>query len=358
MEWTPQHKFQPPITYRAPQAERVFNEPSPFHGAIPPAPISWAQRLRYPPSQPQFRKASEKTKENFFTRNTRRVASDAASDVSSVAPSVADSSIFEIDSPVQFAAPRFFAPTDRMETGLESLFGDAFSLGKEPLLQGQQDVQTAMPPVAFRPLSRLMTSLISGASCVTWDYAPVIHPTSPNLARLVSVAVALMILVYNLVSSIGLLRTYRSLGYTALQGLQCALALVVGRTIRVLSKNGKEKDEINALGLWFLMALTVQEVWGFISSLSAPSVATAVEAPKPLVREKQTPSIAKRTAKGGSQAVVNKAPAASASTALSTKAKSNRVEMTQRTTRSKARNEARGDSLGVDGLGSLSLSGW
>ncbi|KAL9019326.1 MAG: hypothetical protein Q9185_003404 [Variospora sp. 1 TL-2023] len=263
MEWTPQHQFGPPLTYRAPQTRRVFDEPSPFHGVIPAAPVSWAQRLRNPPNQPAFHKASEEKKENFFSKKSRPIVSDTASEVSSVAPSVADTSMFEVDSPVKLAPPRFFAPVDRMETGLESLFGDTFSL-------------------------------------------------------------------------------------------------VLVRMISVQSDGGKEADQVAALGLWFLIAMTVQEVWGFIFCLAAPSAATAIESPaRPPIQETQTLSNPRPPpASAYPKASKAKAPAASAPTATSTKANPIRVEVSQRTTRSKARNEVRRDSVGVDGLGGLSLGGW
>ncbi|KAL8899100.1 MAG: hypothetical protein Q9207_006370, partial [Kuettlingeria erythrocarpa] len=197
MEWTPQHKFQQPVTYRAPQTQPVFNEPSPFHGVLPPAPVSWAQRLRNPPNQPAFHKASKEKKENFFGKKSNRVISDAASDVSSVAPSVTDSSMLDFDSPVKFAPPRFFAPADRMETGLESLFSDTFTLGREPSMEEQQNANLTRRPISANPLPRLLTTLLSAASCVAWDYVSAMLPASGNYLRYLSIAVPAIIVVYN-----------------------------------------------------------------------------------------------------------------------------------------------------------------
>ncbi|KAL8647462.1 MAG: hypothetical protein Q9210_005545 [Variospora velana] len=359
MEWTPQHKFGPPLTYRAPQTRRVFDEPSPFHGVIPAAPMSWAQRLRNPPNQPAFHKASEEKKENFFGKKSRPIASDTASEVSSVAPSVADTSMFEVDSPVKFAPPRFFAPVDRMETGLESLFGDTFSLGKEPPVGAQANNQTSIMPVASNPLPRFLAALLLGVSCLTWDYASAMLPAFPYSIRLASIVVTITILTYDLHSSIRQSHPHRNLSYIVLLGVEALLAAVLVRMISVQSDGGKEADQVATLGLWFLIAMTVQEVWGFISCLAAPSAATAIESPpRPPIQETQTLSNPRPLASAYPKASKAKAPAASASTAVSTKANPTRVEVSQRTTRSKARNEVKRDSLGVDGLGGLSLGGW
>lgn len=356
MEWTPQHKFQPPVTYRAPQMKAVFNEPSPFHGVIPPAPVSWAQRLRNPPNQLAFHKASEEKKENFFSKKNKRIISDAASDVSSVAPSVADSSILEEDSPVKFAPPRFFAPAERMETGLESLFGDAFSLGKEPSL-GQQDSQILLSPAASTPLPRLLAVLLLCISCITWDYASAMPPASRQHIRPISIAIPALVTSYNLYSTFNIPPNDRNLSYVALQVIELTIAAVFARLISVLSY-GEEEDGITAFGLWYLMAVTVQEMWSFISCLAAPSVPIPSADPEQPVRAKPAQPRAIQEPILFSKATKAKALAHSTSTAVSAEAKPNRIEVSQRTTRSKSRDGSRGDSLGVDGLGSLSLGGW
>lgn len=357
MEWTPQHKFQPPVTYRAPQTKFVFNEPSPFHGVLPAAPVSWAQRLRNPPNQPTFHKASQEKKENFFGKKSNRVTSDAASDVSSVAPSVADSSMFDFDSPVKFAPPRFFAPADRMETGLESLFSDAFSLGREPSTAEQQDAHVTKTVIPSNPLPRLLSALLLAASCVAWDYASAMLPASGNSLRLMSMAASAIILAYNFICAARLPQANLSSIYFSLLGIEFVLASYIGG--RIYEYSDHEQHQPIALGFWYLVALTIQEAWAFISSLAAPPDANMVaEAPKPPTEQTPTSSQAMQTASKPPKATGNKRTAASkASTALSTKAKSTHVETSQRTTRSKARNEARRDSIG-DGLGSLSLGGW
>ncbi|KAL8829543.1 MAG: hypothetical protein Q9170_006120 [Blastenia crenularia] len=363
MEWSPQHNFRPASSYRIPQTKPVYDGPSPFHGTIPDAPISWAQRLRNPP-KPPFQEALESKKENFFAKKNKHVAFDAASDVSSPAPSVAHDSMFDTDSPVKFAPPRFFAPIDRMETGLESLFGETFSLGKEQPLSGRSDQQASQATVSYpasRPFIRLMTAFVFGALCVAWDYASIIFPAYHDLARLMIIILAGLNAIYNL--SLEIPRPDRSLGYIM---LQMAELITAGLLAQHFFSSSHNRDLIATVGLWYLVAMTVQEVWNLVSSLAAPPAEAPVtvpelrqQAPPAPVEEVSAPENKAQLRNGHSSRLrAARTPKATASSTLATKAKSNTVELNQRTTRSRARNEVRRDSLGVDRLGSLSLGEW
>ena len=355
MEWTPQHQFQPPLTYRAPKPKPTFDEPSPFHGVIPAAPVSWAQRLRNPPNQLAFHKAPEAKKESFFSKGNKRMVSDAASDATSPAPSVTHDSMFDMDSPVKFAAPRFFAPADRMETGLESLFGDAFSLGKEKSstgLPGQQDNQIEITSSTSNTLSRLLITLALGASCVAWDYASGAFTAFSNSTRFISILVAGLFTTYNLASEFP--RADRNLGYIVLQVIRLLIAGVIARATYV-SLNSDNEDQLATFGLWYLIALTVLEGWAFVSSLAAPPDIAPVEVLQPPDRDNPVPEKAPNES---FKELSDKSLTADTSSSLSRNAKSNSIQLSQRTTRSKARSAARRDSLGVDHLGSLSLGGW
>ncbi|KAL9026966.1 MAG: hypothetical protein Q9196_004446 [Gyalolechia fulgens] len=360
MDWSPQHNFGPVSTYRAPQPKPAFEGPSPFHGVIPPAPISWAQRLRNPPSQPALPKASETEKENFFGKKNQRMVSNTASDITSPALSATHDSMVDSDSPVKFAPPRFFAPADRMETGLESLFSSAFSLGKEQSsssLRGPPDPEATGSAPASKSLPTLIATLLLGASCVAWDYASIQHLASRDSVRILSIVIAGLNTLYNL--SIAIARTDRNLGYIFLQIVELLMAAVFARAITTPSRREKAW-QINAFGLWYLIALTVQEGWSFVSSLAAPQVGTPVEAPRSTI-DQETPAPAQKVQAldETSKRRAGKPVRAKNSTTLSAKAVSHSNELSQRTTRAKGRHEIRRDSLGVDRLGGLSLGdGW
>ncbi|KAL8733338.1 MAG: hypothetical protein Q9166_002162 [cf. Caloplaca sp. 2 TL-2023] len=366
MDWTPQHNFRPARAYNTLQPNTVLNEPSPFHGALPPAPVSWAQRLRNP-SQPSFRKASEEKKENIFGKKNKRILSDDASDVSSQFSPKSPGFMSEISSPVKFAPPRFFAPADRVETGLESLFEDTFSLSKDTMSRsgsiGQQNIESAVLPLVSGPLTRLVTAFLLSASCISWDYVVVFLPKSVPAVRTVCQLIAALISTLNAASSAALPRTTRSIGSATFYGTEAAVAMSLGCLVWEPWGYGAQFD-FNALGLWFLIALTVQEIWDFVSSLVIPAQSTTAqieEAPKPL-HQNTVPHKKVVEQEPGSELrrrQFNQALKAETTVNVSTKRNLNNVQLSQRTTRSKARDiGSRRDSLGVDGLGSLSLGGW
>ncbi|KAL8700339.1 MAG: hypothetical protein Q9224_001010 [Gallowayella concinna] len=366
MDWTPQHNFRPATTYNTLQSQPAFNEPSPFHGALPPAPVSWAQRLRNPP-QPSFHKASEEKKAHFFSKRNQRMLSDDASDVSSSFSPKSTSIMSEISSPVKFAPPRFFAPRDRMETGLESLFEDTFRLSKDikPFDHEaeKEKVELGMSSVASRPWPRLVTALLLSASCGAWENAAAFYPGCAPVLCTICQIIAATIASLNAASSAALPRTIRSTGSAVYYGIEAAIAMGFGILIWRPWGYG-DLLQFSKLGLWFLIALTVQEIWDFVSCLfiPAPSLRVQVEeSRKPakqgteLQQEASQQSAPKSAARQGS---FNQGPKMDQATVTSANASMNTMQLDPRMTRSRARNESRRDSLGVDGLGGLSLGGW
>ncbi|KAI4260805.1 MAG: hypothetical protein L6R42_003879 [Xanthoria sp. 1 TBL-2021] len=363
MDWTPEHTFRPAKEYNTLQAQPAFHEPSPFHGALPPAPVSWAQRLRNP-TQPAFHKASDEKKEKFFGRKTQRMFLDNASDVTSQFSPKSPSFMSGISSPVKFAPPRFFAPADRMETGLESLFEDTFTLSKDTKSShDQHHPEPESLSLATSPLTRLVTTILLSISCVVWDFATVFFPTSVPAVRSICQLLAATISSLNAASSAALPRTSRSIGSALFYGMEATAATALGGLIWQPWVYSAQSD-ICALGLWFLIGLTVQEVWDFFSSLLLPASPMTAQKSGNMESAHQEPlehkpAVKQPTARSEHrQRPFNQAPKANKATAPSTHAELNGMQMSQRTTRSKPRDEIRRDSLGVNGLGSLSLGGW
>ena len=133
MDWTPSQEtnFRPTSIYRSldsavQQAEQ--GQESPFHGRLPPNIVSQNHRLRNPPNQPTFRKASTKQKQAFFNTPNKRAGRDDDSD----AVSVAESTVADL-SPIKFTSPRFFPQSDHhTETGLEDIIARSFTIAEEP----------------------------------------------------------------------------------------------------------------------------------------------------------------------------------------------------------------------------------
>ncbi|KAL8688760.1 MAG: hypothetical protein Q9218_005406 [Villophora microphyllina] len=370
MDWTPQHDFRPATTYHHPQPQPnpIFNDPSPFHGVLPPAPVSWAHRLRNPPNQPTFRKASEKKKETLFPgRKNQRVVSDAASDVTNqLSPVSKKDGMSEMGSPVKFANPRFFAPRDMSETGLESLFGDTFTLGRDLTVdstflgpgQHQAEVKSSAP--APKPFFRLVAAIGLGTSCVTWDYASTVLPALAVQIRLLCLLVAASLSAWNFYAS----STSARASGIVVSVISITTATYMGTSLYHPLSAGEETDNLGALGLWYLLAMTVWEIWGFISGLATPSDdEPCVDAPRP---ETMPPERPQPNLQAYVQAVPQpvehtrrNAPVSTNTTTVSARTKPNSVVVSQRTTRSKAQKLSKGtrDSLGV-GMGSLSLDSW
>lgn len=132
MDWTPsqESRFRPATLYRDPNENLQYTvqqtQPSPFHGHLPPNVISPAHRLRNPPNQPTFRKASAKQKQSFFANPNNRTLRDSES-----VESRAKSAITEF-SPTKFAHPKFFPKSDNSDTGLEDILAQSFSIAEEP----------------------------------------------------------------------------------------------------------------------------------------------------------------------------------------------------------------------------------
>lgn len=115
--------------------------PSPFHGHLPPEPVSQAHRLRNPPNKPSFQRAPE-SRQKAFTESI--MGKSSLGDDKSI-----DGSSPLRPTDIQMAPPRFFASRQE-ETGLESLFTGLVSLSDEP-----SEVRQPHPsPLASSPAAR------------------------------------------------------------------------------------------------------------------------------------------------------------------------------------------------------------
>ncbi|KKY27394.1 hypothetical protein UCDDS831_g00796 [Diplodia seriata] len=218
MEWTPTRPSQTtyydlrprnnPIAQRqTQQLQRLVNasknEPSPFRGTLPPAPIGPAHKLRNPPNQPTFKKTPLTKQKDFFSKimgSTANAATHNASpikrrgggsqfydDAATTAPSMAETEIidprFDNMTPQQlqrhridmeFGEPKLhLPPPNAVDTGLEALFDTVFSIRDEP-----EEVQRQR---AEDREQRKGGSLVEEL----WD-----QPTPPWVAGVLSVAFA------------------------------------------------------------------------------------------------------------------------------------------------------------------------
>lgn len=161
MEWTPTRPSQTtyydlrprnnPIAQRQTQQLQNLlnssrNEPSPFRGTLPPAPIGPAHKLRNPPNQPTFKKTPLAKQKDFFSRMMGSTAAVTTANTNQnyldETASTADSEYLANMSPQQlqqhriemeFAEPKLrLQPQHPVDTGLEAMFDSVFSIRDEP----------------------------------------------------------------------------------------------------------------------------------------------------------------------------------------------------------------------------------
>ncbi|GME28086.1 hypothetical protein GTA08_BOTSDO01146 [Neofusicoccum parvum] len=157
MEWTPTRPSQTtfydlrprnnPVAQRQTQQLQQLinnskNEPSPFRGTLPPAPIGPAHKLRNPPNQPTFKKTPLAKQKDFFSKlmgsnaaptnpNNYETASTADTEwrLNNMSPQQLQKRRIEME----FAEPKLrLQPPHPVDTGLESMFDTVFSIRDEP----------------------------------------------------------------------------------------------------------------------------------------------------------------------------------------------------------------------------------
>jgi hypothetical protein len=352
MDWTPSQAPLPPASkYRIPVP--TIPQPSPFYGHLPPAPISQAHRLRNPPNQPTFRKASATQKQSFFNRRLTRLEPDNVSEASSDCFDSPVKSInkSEFASP-EFAAPRFFPQSDHeKDTGLESIFSKAFSIAEEPhelrvareLKQKSAHEQTHEFLV---PRCQGISFFALAVSFVAW----VLAPTKPHLAlriRHVCLGAAAIVATRGLLGTIQRDKIYWRWSDMFIYGFELGLATFLGGIAKLPARD-VNTDEISIVGIIFLGTMTLQELWIWISkSRHLPSVS---QDPKPPSKAPTKRTVISESTKIAKEPNPTAPPVAQADhPAISDR----------RATRSKSRREMNMNMnpAAASGLGALSLGG-
>lgn len=139
MEWTPtkpQPSFRPtqplPNPFQPRPAQQANDTAkSPFYGTLPPAPIAPAHKLRNPPNQPTFQRASASKQKDFFSKMMRPVSPEPKE--------VVDGQSRPGRTNFELADPKLRLREEPADTGLEAMFDSVFSIRDEPA-----EVRTAM----------------------------------------------------------------------------------------------------------------------------------------------------------------------------------------------------------------------
>jgi len=149
MDWTPSStpiKAAIPFNPARPRIplQPLPTGPSPFHGSLPATPASPAHLLRRPPNMAPgvLRKTTEREKENFMasmTTSQRRggAVSEADEDERETSNGGAGNGRARSgEAEMKMAPARFFLKEDTVDTGLEAMFDEVFSIRDEPAAVG------------------------------------------------------------------------------------------------------------------------------------------------------------------------------------------------------------------------------
>jgi len=199
MDWTPSTSFNPAPLYHPQPVLPQSQQPSPFHGCLPPNTLSPAHRLRNPPStQPVFRAASSKKQSRAEPRHTGNpldlndLNTFSNPESRNSAQSSPEDPLFSEVSPKGarggFREPAFFPAGDRTDTGLEGLFSGTFSLGEEPFRRvdakrggrGQREQGSGMWKLAASQKYSILGLILLGALYTATTHLDIL-PLLPNI---------------------------------------------------------------------------------------------------------------------------------------------------------------------------------
>lgn len=297
MDWTPvRNAFQPRASVQTQQPARIPMELFEHYKRLPVAPISQEQRLRNPPNQSRFRKASAAQQQKFFDRITSSVSalSDDESETDCQGGQRNENSPNPMH-PIKLAPPSYWPPEDLetetgLETGLESLLNGVFSLADDPLeiraerqvreqqLENDQSLSEennllqvghAHNRAAWQ---RIISILLLSLACLAWSYAGT-GPQEAQLLRFAALGTAAV------VAGRGLFDAFRK--DTAIWkpsdimvlGLELSTAILLGRNAKLHSVQEDVADENYGSGpMWLLGVLLIQELCAFSGEIRASTL--------------------------------------------------------------------------------------
>ena len=290
MDWVPSqsHTFSPMRDYRSSQqppkpAQPASTARSPFYGTLPANPRSQAAKLRNPQPIPRPIEMTPGPRDNPFKKAKGR------DDDSVISTSTTTS-------PAKFAQARFFAPGDDAETGLESMFSNAFRMKEEPTPVQQRGINELVGrPTSSKRLIQPSPPQISSEAflpkfyrlgplllvCIVW-----INAAATKFPFEYIQGACLIVTAIVAASHIGPSRSLVSqLGFT----VETIGLLYFGSTLiySTLHPTRQMKSDPRDLGFWCLFSLLTQEIWVSFSPMASSSDS---ENRRPMDRDQRTAS--------------------------------------------------------------------
>ncbi|MCJ1249952.1 hypothetical protein MMC30_007178 [Trapelia coarctata] len=302
MDWTPaKAEFQPtrsvPLIHQ-PTPRRI--ESSPFIKKLPPAPISQAHRLRNPPNQPTFRKATDNQQRNFADGLRRRGSRTAYAETESTErdydeETESPTTPVTLDSPrrLEMATPKFFPRSDfSTDTGLESLFTGVFSLADDPpevraaqKVQEEQAASHRKHAVKRAAWERIGGIVLLSFAFWAWSYAERAVVGAQTL-RFTALGSAAVVSGRGLFEAFRMDKAYWRLSDILVLGVELAVVIFLGRAVK---SSGMRDYTLGSGPLWFLGMLLLQEFGTFATEMRT-SIAGAEPTPFQAQSTTQAPS--------------------------------------------------------------------
>ena len=272
MDWTPSQEnkiLRPPTSYRTVNAVSQQLRPISYRETLSAGALTQSISLHNPLNPPNFRKGNE-TRNREYPRTPRKFTIRDSSDESPFATPYEPSLVSGSPdlSPIKFAQPRFFPPTDREDLGLESLMANNFSLAEEPhevrarQRQGKRENGTQSKVYAqwHGPVALLLLAI----SCTAWTSTP-----TPSLAafwmhfRLGALCIAALVVFKSLMLEIRN-DSDRSVSDIVLLTSELIATIILGATLHHRAATSPLQDSTGPLetpGLCLIAIIVVQEVW-------------------------------------------------------------------------------------------------
>ena len=291
MDWTPiKAEFQPTRSLQVHEHTLKQAEPSPFHGRLPAPPISQAQRLRNPPNQPTFRKASDMKQRNFFAglrcsvpgldfeenesprSNLGEHSDNSASPAASASPGR-----------IELSKPTFFPRSDfGTDTGLESLFTGVFSLADDPPevrnAREPSETQATRNPSPLVDIKQTLRVKATGIvllclALFAWAYAERTAVGVRSL-RLAALGTAAVVVGRRLMEALSVDKAFWRLSDVLVLVAELAIAIFLGSAVKTSGIRENSSEEHFGNGpFWFLGALLLQGFVEFAKEMRNSSMA-------------------------------------------------------------------------------------
>lgn len=256
MDWTPsQFSLQPNHSIARVVRQPAAPQPSPFHGQLPttPNPPAWqlrnAQNRQVPPPPAETPRPNPFNQDSVCNLNSNQEPQQPES--------------------TAFAPPKFFPPGDyATDTGLESLFNDAFRIADGPTDVQKARWQQMMDSKALsgsratltNPATRILKCALLSFSLLAWFVAEKRSAESKQI-EIISLAVACLVAGFSLLETLKKPATARSVCDIIISLVELVASAFLGGSIPRGSSGG---IFFAKTGEYLLSFMAAQEILGLV----------------------------------------------------------------------------------------------